>query len=212
VTGLPRRPWASILLVGPTGAGKSPLGDEMERRGFQGRPCLHFDFGANLRAAASGRAAVYGLTSPETDAVLASLRTGALFEAGDLPLIIKVLSRFAEMRGLRPGDRLVLNGLPRHRSQAEALRPTVEVERVVSLEAGPAVILERLRLDPGRDRTGRTDDGPAAVVARLETFRERTSPLLDYYRRGGVPVMSVPVTATMTAGEMYEELVRRSAG
>ena len=32
------RPWPSLLLVGPTGSGKTPLGDEIERRGLKGLP------------------------------------------------------------------------------------------------------------------------------------------------------------------------------
>jgi adenylate kinase len=211
MTGLPPRPWASILLVGPTGAGKSPLGDEMERRGFRGRPCLHFDFGANLRAAAGGHDAMYGLTGPETDAVRASLRAGTLFEDRDLPMIVKILTGFAESRGLRAGNCLVLNGLPRHGRQAESLRSILDVEQVVSLEADPSVVLERMRLDPGRDRSGRTDDSPAAIAGRLATFRERTMPLLDHYRRRGVPIVSIAVTGSMTAGEMSGELARLTA-
>jgi adenylate kinase len=172
---------------------------------------LHFDFGANLRAAAAGREADYGLTPSETDVIRVSLRSGALFEDRDLPLIVKILNGFAESRGLRRDERLVLNGLPRHLRQAESLDPVVVVEQVVSLEAGPTIILERLRGDPGRDRSGRTDDGPEAVARRLATFRERTVPLLDHYRRRGVPILAIEVSGSMTAGEMYDELVRLTA-
>ena len=47
----------AILLLGPTGSGKSPLGDELEANGLNGRRCLHFDFGRRLRRAAEGRPA-----------------------------------------------------------------------------------------------------------------------------------------------------------
>jgi len=40
----------AVLLLGPTGAGKTPLGEMIEARGLWGMSCLHFDFGANLRA------------------------------------------------------------------------------------------------------------------------------------------------------------------
>ncbi len=70
------------------------------------------------------------------------------------------------------------------------------------------VIRERMRRDPGRDRASRADDDPEAVAGRLNTFRERTAPLLDYYRERGVPVTAIPVAAGMTAGEMYDELER----
>jgi adenylate kinase family enzyme len=202
-------PWPAILLVGPTGAGKTPLGDEIEKRGLQGWPCVHFDFGANLRRAAQGGAVEFGLTGPETERTRDSLRSGALFESGDLPMIAKILRRFVETRRLGPGDRLVLNGLPRHRDQAEALARLLAVERVISLEAAAPVIVDRIGRDPGRDRAGRPDDDIAAIAGRLETFRRRTAPLLEFYLDRGVPVTAVQVTATMTAPDMYAELDRR---
>ncbi|MEE8450650.1 MAG: hypothetical protein V3R99_02015 [Thermoguttaceae bacterium] len=39
----------AALLLGPTGAGKTPLGRLIEQRGLWGVRCLHFDFGDNLR-------------------------------------------------------------------------------------------------------------------------------------------------------------------
>jgi adenylate kinase len=40
----------ALLLLGPTGSGKTPLGERLERRSLRGRRCHHFDFGASLRA------------------------------------------------------------------------------------------------------------------------------------------------------------------
>ena len=40
----------AALLLGPTGSGKTPLGDIIAQRGLWGANCRHFDFGANLRA------------------------------------------------------------------------------------------------------------------------------------------------------------------
>lgn len=201
--------WPSILLVGPTGSGKTPLGDEIERRGLGGRRCVHFDFGANLRRAARGGAGEFEFTAVELAAIRDSLGSGALFEDKDLPMITKMLLRFTELRRLGPGDRLALNGLPRHRDQAKALAPLVTIEQVLSLEAEAPVILERILLDTGRDRGGRADDDLGSISRRLETFRERTAPLLDYFRERGVPITPVRVTAAMTAADMYAVLERR---
>lgn len=51
----------AIVLMGPTGIGKSPLGELLERRGLQGLRCFHFDFGANLRAIAASLAGTHTL-------------------------------------------------------------------------------------------------------------------------------------------------------
>jgi len=203
------RPWPSLLLVGPTGSGKTPLGDELERRGFLGRQCVHFDFGANLRAVAAAPDKADVLTATECESVRTSLVTGALFEDKDMPMIVKIVKRFAEARRLTPEFLLVLNGLPRHRRQAEGLAGVVAVERVVYLEAGAAVIRERMRLDPGGDRSERIDDTLEAVERRLAAFRKRTVPLVSYYRERGALVAEIPVTPSMTAAEAYQSLVKR---
>jgi adenylate kinase family enzyme len=203
------RPWPSLLIVGPTGSGKTPLGDELERRGFLNRRCFHFDFGADLRAIAAAPESAGVLTVPETESVRVSLATGALFEDKDMPMIVKIVKRFAEARDLTPDSLLVLNGLPRHRRQAEGLAGVVAVERVVYLEAGAAVIRKRIRLDPGGDRAPRADDGLEAVERRLADFRERTVPLVSYYRERGALVIEIPVTPSMTAADAYHALVER---
>jgi adenylate kinase family enzyme len=199
-------PWPSLLLVGPTGSGKTPLGAEIERRGLGGRRCVHFDFGASLRRIAAAPDGTAGLAAEELAAVRASLATGALFEERDTATILKIVRVFAKAGGLAPGSLLVLNGLPRHPAQAVALESVIAVERVIYLQAEAAVIRERLRFDPGGDRTGRTDDSLGAVARRLADFRERTLPLLEHYRGRRVPVTVLSVTAAMTAAEMYESL------
>lgn len=205
------RPWPSWLLVGPTGSGKTPLGDELERRGFLGRRCVHFDFGANLRTIASAPEGANVLTALELESVRTSLTTGALFEDKDIPMIVKIVERFAEARNLTPDSLLVLNGLPRHRRQAEGLAGVADVERVIRLEAPAAVIRERIRLDPGGDRAARVDDSLEAIERRLAVFRERTIPLVTYYRERRALIVEIPVTASMTAKEAYQALVKRLA-
>lgn len=203
------RPWPSLLLLGPTGSGKTPLGDELERRGFLGGRCVHFDFGANLRVIAENPESANVFTASECESIRNSLATGALFEDKDMPMIVKILGRFAEARDLTCDSLLVLNGLPRHRRQAEGLAWVVAVEWVVRLEASAAVIRERIRLDPGGDRATRADDGLEAVESRLALFRERTVPLISYYRERRAHIVEIPVTPSMTAVGAYQALVER---
>ena len=203
------RPWPSLLLVGPTGSGKSPLGEEIERRGLDGRRCVHFDFGANLRRLAAALEPEPGFTALELQSVRNSLATGALFEARDLPMIVNILRSFAARKRLTSDSLFILNGLPRYKKQAESLADVVAVERVVYLEAGAAVIRERIRLDPGGDRATRADDGLEAVERRLAAFCKRTVPLVSYYRERGALIVEIPVTPSMTAAQAYQALIER---
>lgn len=197
-------PWPAWLLVGPTGSGKSPLGDEIERRGLAGRRCVHFDFGAVLRSIAAAPGAYPILGRGEVEAIRVSLASGALFEDRDLAMIAKIIEGFVAMRGLGACDVLVLNGLPRHVRQAEGLAGLFDVELVVELEADAAVIRGRMDRDPGGDRAGRPDGSPDAVDRRIADYIERTRPLLEYYRARGAPIVTVPVGEGTRAGEMYE--------
>ena len=69
----------AVLLLGPTGAGKTPLGELMQEKGLSGLRCLHFDFGHTLRAALKDRPIV--LSGSELEFVRAVLEAGALLNA-----------------------------------------------------------------------------------------------------------------------------------
>jgi adenylate kinase len=206
----------AVLLVGPTGAGKTPLGDWLERRGLWGRRCAHFDFGANLRTIAASfevRAAERRqgvLFSPHERAViLDSLATGALLENENFPIAEKILDLFAGESRFRPDDLVVLNGLPRHAGQARDMERIVDVKAVLSLTATAEVIKERIRIDTGGDRAGRPDDSLEAIERKLRIFAERTVPLLDYYVSRNVPVLTIVVLAATKPEEILPDLERR---
>lgn len=201
-----RRP--SVLLIGPTGSGKSPLGAYLERRGLFGRRCLHFDFGENLRRAAGQGGGAYGLTAEEREVVRAVLRDGALLEDRQFGIAEKILDGLLRAGGAAADDWLVLNGLPRHAGQAEALSGRVDVRLVASLDCSPDVVLRRIATNAGGDREGRGDDSPREVERKLEIFRLRTAPLLDHYRRLGVTIAAVPVAERTAPADIVETLER----
>jgi len=144
----------AILLVGPTGSGKTPLGDCLELRGLWGRRCVHFDFGAQLRAIADGRPIAAELTQAQIAIVVRSLGTGALLDNEHFPIAAGILRSFADQRWIAADDRMVLNGLPRHIGQARDVDHIVAVSAVVSLECSADVVCDRIRLDSGGDARG----------------------------------------------------------
>jgi adenylate kinase family enzyme len=198
------RPQA-ILLLGPTGSGKTPLGDWLERHGIGTRRCHHFDFGANLRAVAAG-AMAEGLTQDEILFIRDVLEKGALLENETFYLAAKILRVFLTQRQSQPDDLLVLNGLPRHAGQAEALEPLLDVVAVVGLECSAAVVRERIRLDTGGDRVTRSDDHESLLEKKLAIFAERTRALTAHYRARGVPVIAVEVGVQTQPTEVMERI------
>ena len=189
----------ALLLLGPTGVGKTPLGEALEGGGLWGRRCEHFDFGANLRRGAAGQLP-NGLLSDDERRFLANvLESGALLEDEQFAIAQKILGSFMQERGIDAGTMIVLNGLPRHTGQAAAMQALVTVRAVISLTCTPETVLERVRTDAGGDRAGRGDDDPDAVRRRLAIYAERTSPLVAYYRERGAHIVVQPVGLTTTA-------------
>jgi hypothetical protein len=73
-------PIDSILLLGPTGVGKSPLGDAIAQQGLFNRRCHHLDFGSELRSAVTDgeRSAAY--SNNELGFIHGVLERGMLLE------------------------------------------------------------------------------------------------------------------------------------
>jgi adenylate kinase len=201
-----RTVWPAWLLLGPTGAGKSPLGDRLEARGWGGRPCAHFDFGARLRRAdrEPDAAAAWGLTADERAEIGRVLREGALLECETFGIALKIFDAFTA--GLSAGTLLIMNGLPRHVEQAEALCARLRVEAVVRLECDAETVIERIRCNSGGDRGGRADDEPAAVRRRLELYRQRTETLAAWYAARGARVFPIPVGPADAAEDVLTRL------
>ncbi|HUU89736.1 MAG TPA: nucleoside monophosphate kinase [Phycisphaerae bacterium] len=197
---------AAILLIGPTGSGKTPLGNLLEARGLWGRRCVHFDFGASLRACAAGAGHGAGLTRGECTLLAQMLESEALLEDEHFRIAENVLRSFLADRDAGPQTLVVLNGLPRHVGQATDMKRVVRVEALVHLSCPPKVIRERVRTNAGGDRTDRSDDDARAVAHKMAVFQERTAPLVAYYRDGGTPVITIGVAADTTADAMWQRL------
>jgi adenylate kinase len=204
-------PWNSWLLLGPTGSGKTPLGRLFEEKGLGRRRCRHFDFGAELRAAEADPLRSPGLSASDTEVIRRSLDTGALLEDHEFPIALNVLRAFVRREGVGGDDLLILNGLPRHVGQARMMEDTVKVLAVVSLEAGPEIVRERIRLNTGGDRVERPDDELQAIRRKLVIFRMRTLPLIEYYENREVPVFRLAVGIRTTAEEMSKPVVEFAA-
>ncbi|MCP4375312.1 MAG: hypothetical protein GY794_03925 [bacterium] len=198
----------AIVLIGPTGSGKTPLGELLSASGIWGRRCVHFDFGTALRQIASGESAG-NFSDSEIQFVTDVLYSGALLEDGDFHIALRAIRGALADQNADERCLVVLNGLPRHVGQARDLQEVVNVRSVVALDCPPAVVAARIATNSGGDRTGRCDDDIEAVRKRLDIFAERTVPLVDYYRDLGATVYTIEITETTTPQEITAELDRR---
>ena len=197
----------ALLLLGPTGSGKTPLGDWLERTSPGGRRCHHFDFGANLRAVVAGETAA-SFTAEEIRFLRRVLEEGALLEDDQFPLAARILDAFIARRKVQTTGLLILNGLPRHLAQAKALECKLTVTGVIRLDCDAPTVAGRLQRNAGSDRAQRIDDTDALVARKLAIFRERTQLLLDHYQRQAVPVLELAVTVASQPPELAREIER----
>ena len=89
-------------------------------------------------------------------------------------------------------------------SRMRALEPLLDelkqpIEAVVLLELDDAVLIERLLA------RGRADDNEAVIRNRLEVYREKTSPLISFYRDKG---LLVSVEANGSVEEITERITK----
>ena len=198
----PKQP--AIVLLGPTGAGKTPLGALFAKKGLNGRRCVHFDFGENLRDVVA-RAEPDAVVSRQDIALLRRvLESGALLEDREFPIAQRVLASFLQHQGVDSDTIVVMNGLPRHVGQAQALSESLLMLHVICLQCPADVVLQRIASNAGGDRGHRADDDRAAVERKLEIYAQRTAPLVGFFRERGATIIDLRVTATMQAGRNVE--------
>ena len=162
-----------LLFLGPPGAGKGTQAALICESGGM----KHLSTGDLLR----GEVAAGTNLGKEAEAVMNS---GELVSDA---LVLAIVE--SQMKSLR-GNGWLLDGFPRTLPQAEALEPLLAelqqpIEAVVLLDLDDAVLIERLL---GR---GRADDNEAVIRNRLEIYREKTAPLINFYRDKGL-LLSVP--------------------
>jgi adenylate kinase family enzyme len=179
----------ALLLIGPSGSGKSPLGALLEKR----MGWAHFDFGHQLRIVARDEE-IPGLTVAERNYIKELLSSHSLFPDESFPIIEKILNYFLERNVHAPG--IILNGLPRHIGQAISISNIFDIQRVAVLECSGQTSFERTMLRKkglSDDHAGRADDTPKAVAKKFNIYTQHTAPIVEHYESIGAQVMRIPV-------------------
>ncbi|MEB3247052.1 MAG: adenylate kinase [Synechococcus sp.] len=173
-----------LLFLGPPGAGKGTQAARLcDAHGMK-----HLSTGDLLRSEVAAGTAL----GQEAEAVM---NRGELVSDA---LVLAIVE--SQMKALTT-DGWLLDGFPRTVPQAEALEPLLTelqqpIEAVVLLELDDAVLIERLLA------RGRADDNEAVIRNRLEVYREKTAPLISFYRDKGL-LVAVPAHGSV------EEIIDR---
>lgn len=196
----------AILLIGPTGSGKTPFGNYCEQQGLHGIKCFHFDFGENLRRIDAMDHPRSFLDNLERQVIRDSLHTGALLENENFHIAKKVLRNFIEETNLIISNLLIMNGLPRHEGQARGIDDMIDVRQVICLECSAATVRERIALNAGGDRYKRIDDSLSEIERKLEDYTHRTLPMINHYQDRDVPILTLQIDIHTRPEEIYQFL------
>jgi len=194
----------ATLLVGPTGSGKTPLGDYIARYGFLGNIYHHFDFGENLRNIAESNTQNELFPIDEIRFIKAVLSEGLLLEDDKFYLAAKILKNFININLTNTTDHILLNGLPRHLGQAEDVSSVIQITSVINLHCSAQTVLSRINNNYGGDRGDRIDDQLSLVNKKLEIYNSRTEPLISYYKNKNCPVYSFEVCDSTKPSDFVE--------
>jgi adenylate kinase len=162
-----------LLLLGPPGAGKGTQAQLLvERLGIP-----QVSTGDMLRAAVAAGSEV-------------GRKAKSFMDAGKLVPDAVVIG-VAEERLGRPDAKkgFILDGFPRTAAQAEALDRMLpklgcQLERCVALTVDEDELVKRLLRRA--ELEGRSDDNETSIRTRMREYREKTEPLITYYRARGV--------------------------
>ena len=169
-----------LLFLGPPGAGKGTQAARL----CKAHGIKHLSTGDLLRSEVAAGTEL----GQEAEAVM---NRGELVSDA---LVLAIVE--SQMKALNGGGWL-LDGFPRTVPQAEALDKLLSdlqqpIDAAVLLELDDAVLIERLLA------RGRADDTEAVIRNRLEVYREKTAPLIEFYAAKGL-LTSIDAKGSMEA-------------
>lgn len=111
-----------------------------------------------------------------------------LMEAGKLVPDEIILGLIGEELATMPDPKVIFDGFPRTLAQAEALDRLLAERKIrllgVLLVTAPEEELVRRLLGRALEE-GRSDDNESTIRARMVEYRQKTQPLVDYYKKTG---------------------------
>ncbi|MDD3666737.1 MAG: adenylate kinase, partial [Bacteroidales bacterium] len=163
----------NIILFGPPGAGKGTQSEMLMKR-------------YNLNYISTGEV----LREEIRKQTPLGMKAKAIIESGGLvddEIIVQIMGNF--MRNVNKAEGFLFDGFPRTYVQAYILdgllnRIQTSLTRIFILDVPDEVCMERLLQRAGKQN--RADDNEQVIGRRLEEYRHKTLPLLDFYESSGI--------------------------
>ena len=180
-----------IILLGPPGVGKGTAANKLSKK----LKIPHIATGDMLRENVAKKTKL-------------GMKAKSYMDSGALvpdDLVIEMIKERLQRKDCKNG--FILDGFPRTIYQADEISKVVKIDKVVNIQASDEIIVKRIgrrrvcgecnfvyHLDfikPNREGfcdkcSGtlyqREDDKPEAVKERLKVYREKTKPLIKYYK------------------------------
>ena len=156
-----------LLFIGPPGAGKGTQANLFCTK----YKVDHFSTGDLLRDEVSSGSEL-------------GLKVAEVMNKGELVSDELVLS-IVQGRLINTKNGWLLDGFPRNVNQANSLQSLLDkinqpLEAVISIKIPDSYLIKRLLA------RGREDDNEEVITNRLKIYREKTSPLIDFYTQQGI--------------------------
>ncbi len=161
----------NIIIFGPPGAGKGTQAELIAKT----NDLIHLSSGELSRQ----------MMNDKTNGakIKACLDSGSLVPD---KIIINIVEKYIKKNKTKAG--FIFDGYPRNITQAKALDKiakahNTQIDLIINLNLNEEEALKRILL---RGKTsGRSDDNAETTKHRLEVYRQRTEPVLNYYQKQG---------------------------
>ena len=206
----------AVLLVGPTGSGKTPFGEFINSKQLFHKNCVHFDFGANLRKIeclyknnkfAKIKTIFSLLADRDVNIIIDSLKKGTLLEDEYFYIAENILLSFIKEKQVTENDIIVLNGMPRHTGQAANIDNIVNIIGILYLNCTDDIVYKRINTNSGGDRAKRNDDSYEEVKRKLAIFKERTLKLIEHYKEKKVEIYNIKISEKTSPQDIYNKII-----